>query len=162
MDVSENNGTPKSSILIGFSIINNPFWGIPIFGSTHIYIPSGAGFLENQQYHLENVPSIWKVGTTSSWRVPWMISNEPSNEEVMWGCPAGMVGAISSDGGGDFGHQVTCGRERKHRGGFFQWIWVNCSPPFFFEPHPFHHITFHCTGFAISTKEHHLNPKINA
>ena len=27
---------PKSSILIGFSIINNPFWGTPIFGNTHI------------------------------------------------------------------------------------------------------------------------------
>ena len=27
MDVSENSGTPKSSILIGFSIINHPFWG---------------------------------------------------------------------------------------------------------------------------------------
>ena len=25
MDVSENSGTPKSSILIGFSIINHPF-----------------------------------------------------------------------------------------------------------------------------------------
>ena len=36
MDVSENNGTPKSSILIGFSIINHPFWGTPIFGNTHI------------------------------------------------------------------------------------------------------------------------------
>ena len=30
MDVSENSGTPKSSILIGFSIINHPFWGTPI------------------------------------------------------------------------------------------------------------------------------------
>ena len=27
VDVSENSGTPKSSILIGFSIINHPFWG---------------------------------------------------------------------------------------------------------------------------------------
>ena len=27
---------PKSSILVGFSIINHPFWGIPIFGNTHI------------------------------------------------------------------------------------------------------------------------------
>ena len=27
MGVSKNNGTPKSSILIGFSIINHPFWG---------------------------------------------------------------------------------------------------------------------------------------
>ena len=35
-DVSENSGTPKSSILIGFSIINHPFWGTPIFGNTHI------------------------------------------------------------------------------------------------------------------------------
>ena len=33
MDVSKNNGTPKSSILIGFSIINHPFWGTPIFGN---------------------------------------------------------------------------------------------------------------------------------
>ena len=29
--VSENSGTPKSSILIGFSIINHPIWGTPIF-----------------------------------------------------------------------------------------------------------------------------------
>ena len=36
MGVSENSGTPKSSILIGFSIINHPFWGTPIFGNTHI------------------------------------------------------------------------------------------------------------------------------
>ena len=27
---------PKSSILIGFSIINHLFWGTPIFGNTHI------------------------------------------------------------------------------------------------------------------------------
>ena len=38
MAVSKNRGTPKSSILIGFSIINHPFWGTPIFGNTHIYI----------------------------------------------------------------------------------------------------------------------------
>ena len=37
MDVSKHSGTPKSSILIGFSIINHPFWGTPIFGNTHIY-----------------------------------------------------------------------------------------------------------------------------
>ena len=43
----ENNGTPyflmddlggfpKSSILIGFSIINHPFWDTPIFGNTQV------------------------------------------------------------------------------------------------------------------------------
>ena len=36
MDVSENRGTSKSSILKGFSIINHAFWGTPIFGNTHI------------------------------------------------------------------------------------------------------------------------------
>ena len=29
MDISENRGTSKSSILIGLSIINHPFWGTP-------------------------------------------------------------------------------------------------------------------------------------
>ena len=39
MDVSENSGfSPKSSILIRFSIINHPFWGTPIFGNTHIFV----------------------------------------------------------------------------------------------------------------------------
>ena len=36
MDVSENSGTPKSSILIGFSNINHPFWDTPIFWNTQI------------------------------------------------------------------------------------------------------------------------------
>ena len=39
MGVSKNNGTPKSSVLIGFSIINHPFWGTSIFGNTHM-LPS--------------------------------------------------------------------------------------------------------------------------
>ena len=39
MGVSKNRGTPKSSILIGFSIINHPFWGVntPIFVNTHMF-----------------------------------------------------------------------------------------------------------------------------
>ena len=37
MDVSKNTGgTPKSSILVGFSILQHPFWGTTIFGNTHI------------------------------------------------------------------------------------------------------------------------------
>ena len=32
MGVSKNRGTPKSSILMGFSIINHPVWGtVPLF-----------------------------------------------------------------------------------------------------------------------------------
>ena len=39
MGVPKNNGTPKSSIFIGFSIVNHPFWGpTPIFGNTQLNI----------------------------------------------------------------------------------------------------------------------------
>ena len=34
MDVSENSGTPKSSILIGFSIIFTIHFGVPLFLET--------------------------------------------------------------------------------------------------------------------------------
>ena len=34
--ISKNRGTPKSSILKGFSTINHPFSGIHIFGNTHV------------------------------------------------------------------------------------------------------------------------------
>ncbi len=45
MDVSKNRGgPPKSWILIGFSIINRPFWGTtPIFGNTRMD-PKNDGF----------------------------------------------------------------------------------------------------------------------
>ena len=33
----QNRGTPKSSILIGFSLINHPFWDIPLFLETLIW-----------------------------------------------------------------------------------------------------------------------------
>ena len=45
MDVSENSGTPKSSILIGFSIINPPFWGTTIFGNTYVIFLSEFPFM---------------------------------------------------------------------------------------------------------------------
>ena len=38
MDVSENSGTLKSSILIGFSIIFTIHFGVPLFLETPIYI----------------------------------------------------------------------------------------------------------------------------
>ncbi len=36
MGVSKNRGTPKSWILIGFSILNHPSWNTTIFVNTHI------------------------------------------------------------------------------------------------------------------------------
>jgi hypothetical protein len=36
MEISRNEGSPKSSILIGFSLVNHPFWGTSIYGNPHI------------------------------------------------------------------------------------------------------------------------------
>ena len=62
MGVSKNSGTPKSSILTGFSIINHPFWGTPIFGNTPIYTRfQTVQFLPNDILSLafsEDPPSI--------------------------------------------------------------------------------------------------------
>ena len=55
MGVSKNNGTPKSSISIGFSIINHPFWGTPIFGNTHIQVVpgrAGGGSFKRKKNHI--------------------------------------------------------------------------------------------------------------
>ena len=52
LGVSENGGTPKSSILIGFSIINHPFWGTTIFGNIHFVVnekKTGAAFFQTHQ-----------------------------------------------------------------------------------------------------------------
>ena len=46
MCVSKSNGIPKSSILIGFSIINHPFCGTPIFGNTHMTMEEFKHFSE--------------------------------------------------------------------------------------------------------------------
>jgi hypothetical protein len=37
-EVAQNGGTPKSCILIGFSIINHPFGGTTIYGNPHIRV----------------------------------------------------------------------------------------------------------------------------
>ena len=37
LGVSKNSGTPKTPILIGFSIVNHPFWGTIIFGNTQLF-----------------------------------------------------------------------------------------------------------------------------
>ena len=49
MDVSENRGTPKSSIL-GFSILNHPFWGTPIFGNPQMEIQTNDGYRSSKCY----------------------------------------------------------------------------------------------------------------
>ena len=58
LGVSENSVTPKSSTLIGFSIINHPFWGtVPLFLETPIY----------------NWQTWWCVTTFLSWHRWWFV-----------------------------------------------------------------------------------------
>ena len=62
MGVSKNRGNPKSSILIGFSIINHPFWGTIICGNTHISIWKNPSHLiesenRNPKIHHHSLPS---------------------------------------------------------------------------------------------------------
>ena len=62
MEVSEHGGTPKSCIVIGFSLIYHPFWGTPNLGNPPIFgfhfhkaqpIWSAASFL----------PRFWRAST---------------------------------------------------------------------------------------------------
>ena len=59
--VSENNGTPKSSILIGFSIINHPFWGTTIFGNIHVVGGNSLSYLQ-----LNSTPLVGSIQNQST------------------------------------------------------------------------------------------------
>ena len=52
MGVSKNRGTPKSSILIGFSLTNHPFWGYP-YSWKH---PNRSFILRFHQGFIQNIP----------------------------------------------------------------------------------------------------------
>ena len=61
MDVSKNRGTPKSSISIGFSIINHPFWGYP-YSWKHPYevAPQGLGVAKEDSLMYPTPPPLEK------------------------------------------------------------------------------------------------------
>ena len=61
-DVSENSGTPKSSISIGFSITNHLFWGTPIFGNTQIFWFRNVGLLQNPTRLRMRYVYVWDPG----------------------------------------------------------------------------------------------------
>ena len=72
MGVSKNSGTPKSSILIGFSIINHPFWGTILFGNTHIFIHGGCSIV---MWSLSGRVLIWLASI--GWRVHIFLPSKP-------------------------------------------------------------------------------------
>ena len=55
--VSKNSGTPKLSILIGFSIINYPFWGITMFGNTQVFETPAVFFSGKVSCFLYTLPA---------------------------------------------------------------------------------------------------------
>ena len=52
--------------MVGFSIINHPFWGTPIFGNTHIWLIFDG--------KLVNIPFVWWIG----------LLKKPSLEGMPW------------------------------------------------------------------------------
>ena len=64
MGVSKNRGTPKSWILIGFSIINHPFWGTLLFGNTHIAAIPRCGFPKDATKRVQR-----KFSSPVNWRI---------------------------------------------------------------------------------------------
>ena len=77
---SENSGTPESSISMGFSIINHPFWSIPFLGgNTHIEKVQYVLFLFASFFHRSTV---WTRKENDFW---WPVSQGSSFEiNVTW------------------------------------------------------------------------------
>ena len=63
---------PKSSILIGFSIINDPFWGTPIFGNTHMLVchPLAFGGIAIHRHGLSHLQGLGSIFNRDSQKKP--------------------------------------------------------------------------------------------
>ena len=64
LGVSLNGGTPKSFILIGFSIINHPFWGTTILVNPHISLDM---FWPTFWFSFQPLKDASSDGSTDSW-----------------------------------------------------------------------------------------------
>ena len=82
MGVCKNRGTPKSSILIGFSIIytyiyiciNHPFWGTPIFGNTRMnFSICNEVFVHKKYGHLTQVRQQCHPNWIDPYRSDWIL-----------------------------------------------------------------------------------------
>ena len=107
MDVSKNSGTPKSSILIGFSIINHPFWGTPIFGIP-ISTPGSMAFA--RIFEAPPIEAACPALKFSSWRrsaarpcerIPRRVTRARRfGEGSRWGGELGVIGFYCETSGG--------------------------------------------------------------
>ena len=85
--VSKNSGTPKSSILIGFSLINHPFWGkTPYFWfNTHVskklWVSLWLGFFRvGLQSH--RWTKVWGEAFRENPSVPWQQNSYGLNDKI--------------------------------------------------------------------------------
>ena len=105
MGVSQNMGTPKSSILVGFSLINQPFWGTCMAMETSIYPTSWGG--EHKPTRLVG----WNPGAKTrldsgiitnrqpeSWRAT------PSHHPFYWDFPSNINHLLDAIGAMDTPH----------------------------------------------------------
>ena len=98
MDVSENSGTPTSSILIGFSIINHPFWGTPIFWkrpySTVMHLRALTTMYPTGTCRGTRRPPHSQLGEAHPSQIPWTFWKKSSQDLVveksnLWGISSG-------------------------------------------------------------------------
>ena len=77
LGVSKNRGTPKSSILIGFSIINHPFWGTRILGNTHLCLDNDILCLPPSGANTPPTRLVPAGGDSHGWKQkPWSFSTD--------------------------------------------------------------------------------------
>ena len=79
---------PKSSFLIGFSIINHPFWGTTIFGNTYIAAHTQYSILQFFIPHHRSVSSISTsqkvLRSRHQQELPWLWPCLKPPPEQMW------------------------------------------------------------------------------
>ena len=105
---------PKSSILIGFSIINHPFWGTLIFGNTHIHVPS-------KSHMFFFVGLLWPV--TSAGSGPVLELKALSWKVPSWQHFTSWHQGVSSNGGNGGGWDDRP-RDRKHKQKMRCFFWI--------------------------------------
>ena len=78
MGVSTNGGTPKSSILMGYSLINHPFWGNPHdYGNPHM-----TNFAAALLLLLTTLSGLSRNSWPSSLKASFMASSWESEEVI--------------------------------------------------------------------------------
>ena len=139
MDVSENRGIPKSSILIGFSIINHPFWGYHYFWkhpynaiSAYLYIcvhgglrthPPLPGAMVDSTRSLTIQTSTFTNQTPTSWKqLKYGFGSSLKTKET---CKTQTISGLY--------HSILC----RPLDGFYRnriFLQIQLADPFFFPP----------------------------